>query len=468
MLGVIDVENLICLENKRIESINSPLDLDCLSDEKKIIINHDYLTGLPNRRMFEHKIESLIQSSKGKADFFSVMYLDLDRFKYINDTLGNGIANKLIQQFSSRIKRLIPETYLFARIEGDNFGIVVSDYQQSERPVALAKEILESMKNPFFVDGYELYITTSVGISSFTNGDNLDDLLKHVNAALKRAKEIGRNNYQVYSPSLKVASYKLYNLENDLHKAIEKNQFLLHFQPRVNVSTGEMISAEALLRWQHPEWGLVSPGDFIPLAEENGFIIEICDWVLNQVCQFLKEWKQSHLKVIPISINISAQRFLKSNWLPFLNETLKKTDTDPTHLEIEITETTLIRHEKEVSSAIHFLKDLGIKIALDDFGTGYSSLAYLTRYPIDTIKIDQSFISNLAKINSDEVIVKAIILMAKGLAKNVVAEGVETMEQLSFLKQHGCNEVQGYLFSKPVPENQFQSLLEKNRILKTL
>lgn len=429
---------------------------------KDVTIKHDYLTGLPNRRMFERKIDALIQSSKEWEKVFSVLYLDLDRFKIINDTLGNGIANKLLQQVSLRIKRLLHEPFLFARLDGDKFGIVLSDYQQSDLPETMAKAIIDSMKEPLFIDNYELYITTSIGITTFSNGDNPDELLKHVNAALKRAKEMGKNNYQIYSSSLKIESFKRYNLEKDLHKALEQNQLLLHFQPRVEASTGTIKSAEALIRWQHPVWGLVSPKEFIPIAEENGFIIEIGDWVFKQVCHYIKEWKQNQLKVVPISINISAQRFLKSDWIKIVNDTLKETGTDPKLIEIEITETTLIQHEKEVSLAIRCLKELGIKVALDDFGTGYSSLSYLTRYPLDTIKIDQSFISNITKNNSDEVIVKATILMAKGLEKNVVAEGVETVEQLSFLKQHGCSEIQGYLFSKPVPEKQFQSLLTKS------
>lgn len=363
---------------------------------KDITITKDYLTNLPNRRMFERKIESLIRSAKVDKKNFAVMYLDLDRFKRINETLGNGIANRLLQQFSLKIKKLLPDTSIFARLDGDKFGIVLWDYPQLNLPVTVAKDIIDSMKEPFFIDDYELFITTSIGISIFSDGDNLDELLKHASAALRRAKDIGRNQYQIFSSSLEIASFKLYNLEKDLYKAIDNNQLILHFQPRVEAPTGKMVSAEALIRWEHPEWGLVSPGEFIPLAEESGLIIEIGDWVFKQVCHHLKEWKQNNLNVVPISINISAQRFLTSDWITILNDTLKATDMDPTLLEIEITETTLIRHEKEISSAIHYLKQLGIKVALDDFGTGYSSLSYLTRYPIDTIKIDQSFIKNVA------------------------------------------------------------------------
>lgn len=412
---------------------------------KDTTIRYDYLTGLPNRRMFEDKIEALIQSSKQGEKVFSVLYLDLDRFKTINDMLGNEAANNLIQQFSLRLKRMLHHSNFLARLCGDEFGIVLSDYQQKELPETIAQAIIASMKEPFMVGDYEIYITASIGITTFSSGDTLDEVLKHTTAALSRAKKLGKNNYQIYSPSLKIESYKRYNLEKDMHKALKHGQFFLEFQPRVEATTGIIKSAEALIRWQHPVWGLVSPKEFIHLAEENGLIIEIGDWVLQQVCQYLKKWKQKKLKVVPISINISAQRFLRGDWINYVKDTLKDTGADPTLIEIEITERTLILHEKGVSTTIHCLKEMGIKVALDDFGTGYSSLSHLTRYPIDTIKIDPYFISNIDKNHSYKAIVKAAIFMAEELKKNIVAEGVETVEQLSFLKQHGCKEIQRIL-----------------------
>ncbi|MEI2400951.1 putative bifunctional diguanylate cyclase/phosphodiesterase, partial [Paenibacillus phytohabitans] len=276
-----------------------------------------------------------------------------------------------------------------------------------------------------------------------------------------RAKANGKNSYQIYSSSLNINSFKQFYLERDLKKSIESDQLVVYFQPRVDSGTGKIVSAEALVRWEHPVWGLVSPVEFIPLAEETGYIIEIGDWVLDQVCQNITKWKQQNLEVVPISVNISAQRFLRSDWKGKLGTILENNNINPSLIEIEITETTMIKHEEAVKLAIKYIKSLGVKIALDDFGTGYSSITYLKDYPIDTIKIDQSFIKHIAKTNNVETIIKSLIFLAKGLNMNVVAEGVETIEQLSFLRQQECKEIQGYIFSKPVPEKTFRNLLKK-------
>ncbi|PKG25600.1 EAL domain-containing protein [Niallia nealsonii] len=434
-------------------------------EQIKHLAYHDYLTNLPNRRMFDEKMEELVNRFEINKTDFVIMYLDLDRFNNINDTLGHSIGDKLLQQFTVRVGGLLKDNSLFARIGGDEFGIILWGYEGSDFPVTVAKNIIDCMNKPFLIDDFELYITTSVGISTFPmNGETKENLIKSADAALHRAKEIGKNNYQIYSSLLNISSYKLYALERDLRKAIENNEFFLHFQPRVDASTGTIVSAEALLRWRHPEWGIVSPREFIPLAEENGLILEIGDWVFQQVCYFIKSWEQKKLSIIPISINISAQRFLKNDFIETVKKVLKETKINPKLIEFEITETTLIHHEEAVSSALQLLKEMGISIALDDFGTGYSSLTYLKQYPIDTIKIDRSFIRNISVFGKDEMIVKSIIFLAKGLQMKVVAEGVETNEQLSFLRQQECDEIQGYLFSKPVAEKEFQSLLNKTKL----
>jgi diguanylate cyclase (GGDEF)-like protein/PAS domain S-box-containing protein len=427
----------------------------------KHLAYHDYLTDLPNRRMFDEKVKTLMESSATNKKTFAIMYMDLDRFNNINDTLGNGIADQLLQQFTQRINRLLNHSSLFARFGSDEFGVIVWDFPQSDYPVNLAKKIIDKLRNPFFVDQYELFITSSIGISTFpTDGETSEELLKNANAALYRAKENGKNNFQIYSSSLNIKSYKLFTLERDLRKALENDEFLVYFQPRVEANTGKIVSAEALIRWEHPIWGLISPKEFIPLAEENGFIIEIGDWVFKQVCHYIKEWKQSGLPIVPISINKSPKRFLRNDWNATVFNVLKETNIDPSLLEFEITETTLLQHNETVMNSINLLKEVGIKIALDDFGTGYSSLTHLEKYPIDTIKIDQSFIRNISN-HRDEMIIKSTIFLAKGLKMKVVAEGVETMEQLSFLKQQECDEIQGYLFSRPVSKKEFQDLLKR-------
>ncbi|MCR2821279.1 EAL domain-containing protein [Lederbergia panacisoli] len=426
---------------------------------------HDYLTDIPNRLLFERKIMSLIESGKGD---FSIMYLDLDRLRTINESLGHMIGDQLLKEFSQRINSILGKGSLLARIGGDEFGIVVWDYDEKSMPVLIAKKIIDSLVEPFFINDYELVMTTCVGISSFpSDGKTFEELVKNASAALHRAKDTGNNNYHIYSSSLNITSYKLHYLEKDLRKSIDNKQLLIHLQPRVDAATGRIISAEALVRWEHPVWGLVSPNEFIPLAEETGFINEIGDWVLTQVCQSIGEWKAKNLNIVPISINISAQRFLKSDWKSTITYVLEKYKTDPTLIELEITETTLIKHDRVVESAFQFLKTLGIKIALDDFGTGYSSLAYVKNFSIDTIKIDKSFIEQINKTENVEIIIKSLIFMAKGLGLSVVAEGVETIEQLTFLKQQECHEIQGYIYSKPVPKEKFQSLL-MGRILKPI
>ncbi|WP_428911882.1 EAL domain-containing protein [Niallia sp. Krafla_26] len=421
---------------------------------------HDPLTELPNRKLFDEKITSLF--SKEKKETIAVLYVNMDRFRNINNTLGHVIGDKLLKHFVQRVQELLIEKALFARIAGDEFGIILWGYKEKEFPETIAKMIIESLKQPFMVEKFELFITASIGISiTSSNEVSLEEFMKYADVALNRAKSNGKNNFHIYSPTLDIPSFKQYELERDLRKALDHNQLLIHFQPRVEASTGKIVSAEALVRWQHPVWGLVSPGEFIPLAEENGFIIDIGDWVLEKVCQSITEWKRAELPVVPISINITAQRFLRNDWKSTIIRILKETNVDPTLIEFEITETTIVKHETLVESALRFLDELGIKVALDDFGTGYSSLSHIKNLSIDTIKIDRSFVSQITKTPNVEIIIKSIIYMANALKMNVVAEGVETLEQLDFLKQQECAEIQGYIFSRPIPEKDFQDLLKR-------
>lgn len=427
--------------------------------EEKIhqLAYYDMLTGLPNNTLFYRKIEELIEINEK----FAVMHLDLDRFRNINDTIGHKIGDLVLKQFCHRMNELLIDSSLFARVNGDEFGFVLWNYEPSDFPESIAKTIIDSLKEPFKVADYELYLNASIGICTYpSNGSTLEELINNTNNALYRAKATGKNNYGIYSSTLNIPSFKKYELERDLRKSIERKELVVYFQPRVDTMTGKIVSAEALTRWLHPEWGLVSPGEFIPIAEESGFIDELGDWVINEVCQRISKWKQEELNIVPISINISAQRFLKSDWVTMLLRTLKENDVEPTLIELEITETTLIQHEKEVQFAIQYLKDLGVKVALDDFGTGFSSLTHLKDFAINTIKIDRSFVSQIAKTPNVEIIIKSLIFMARGLEMNVVAEGVETIEQLEFLRQQECAEIQGYVFCKAVPADTFESLLK--------
>ncbi|MBB6446898.1 EAL domain-containing protein [Bacillus benzoevorans] len=420
------------------------------------------LTGLPNRELFKRKLGSLIKRFSGTKQKFSVLHMDLDRFRNINDTLGHSIGDRILQQVGPRIQDLLHPSSFLAKIGGDEFGVILWDYPRSDAPEILAENILKRLREPFMIDDFELYLTASIGITSYpSGGTTFDELLKSSGIALYRAEANGKNNYQVYSATVNITTYKQFELERDLRKSIENEQLLVYFQPRVDAFSGKIVSAEALVRWKHPVWGIVSPGEFIPLAEETGFINEIGDWVLKQVCQYMAGWKERNLPLVPISINITAHRFLKNNWRKAFADPLQENHIHPSLIELEITETTLLQNDKAVEAAFQFLRAKGIRIALDDFGTGYSSLSHIKDFSIDTIKIDQSFVSQITKQADVEMIIKSLIFMAKGMDMNIVAEGVETVEQLTFLKQQECSEIQGYIFSKPVPEENFQLLLQK-------
>ncbi|WP_067728934.1 EAL domain-containing protein [Oceanobacillus damuensis] len=427
------------------------------------LTHYDYLTDLPNRSFFNEKLASLIEEDEDSGNGFSILFMDLDRFRVINNSLGDKVGNLLLRQISQRINTFLNSTSFLARIDGDEFGIILKGHNEDTKyPITIAKAIKASFDEPFVVDGQQLFITVSIGISCFpTHGNTAEELTKNAAIALYTAKEDGKNAYILYSPSINASSLHLYSLEGDLRNSIKHNELALHYQPRVETASGKIISAEALIRWEHPIHGLIQPNRFIPFAEETGFINEITDWVLKQACLHLKQWKKENISVVPISINITAQRFLKDDWKDIFTSILLETNTDPALIELEITETTMIKYEKTAESSLQFLKELGFKIALDDFGTGFSSLSYINKFPIDTVKIDRSFTRNINKSESTDVIIKTLIFMTKGLNMNLVAEGVETTEQLKFLRQQECQEIQGYLFSKPVPADTYRSLLKK-------
>lgn len=428
----------------------------------KYIANHDYLTGLPNRRMFEEQINALIASSANK-DPFAICIIDINNFKDINQSFGNKVADKLLLQYSKRISNIYINLPLLARMNGDEFGMIIKDIKQTDNLLKIAKEIISKLNEPFIIDDYEFNVSSTIGVSTYPNdGETLEELLKNANSALYRAFEKGTNRFEVFSVQ-DIRSYKATTLQRDLPKAIQNNELFIHFQPRVNTNSGKMVGAEALIRWNHPVWGYISPVEFIPIAEESGFINEIGDWIFEQVCQFLKETQDKGLPIIPISINQSAKIFLKKDWLSTIIKVLKETKVPPSLIEFEITESAFIYNNEKAKEVIDFLRTLGIKVILDDFGTGYSSLSYLMNYPIDTIKIDKSFVQNYFD-KKNETIIKSIIYLARGLNMNIVAEGVETMQQLSFLKHLDCQEIQGYLFEKPIPKLKFQQLLENSTL----
>jgi diguanylate cyclase (GGDEF)-like protein/PAS domain S-box-containing protein len=427
---------------------------------------HDSLTGLPNRRWLDEKLKKEVIAANKNNYKLAVLYLDLDRFKSINDTLGHPIGDKLLEQIAARMNKLIPSKSHLGRMGGDEFMILTPLIESVDELIEFAKNLLDNLEKPFFIGEYELYVTASAGISIYPmDGQSAEDLMKHADIALYRAKDQGRNNFQIYSTSMNARTFQSFLLEKDLRKAFIGNELELYYQPRVDSKTGEILSAEALLRWNHPQLGIVLPSEFIPLAEETGLIININKWVKRKVCEQLAKWREVGIPILPISINMHSQQFLEKDFLKNVSELLEQYQLEGKWFEFEITENTIMRNEEIVIQTFNELRRMGIKIFIDDFGTGYSSFSYLKSFKFDGIKIDRSFISNISNESENSAITSGMIKMAQYLKMIVVAEGVETEEELLFLRGQNCEQIQGFLFSKPVPPEDFERLLLKVKLL---
>ncbi|WP_243767791.1 EAL domain-containing protein [Paenibacillus agricola] len=426
---------------------------------------HDYLTDLPNRRMFEEQLEKQLIMAQFYNKKLAVLLIDLDRFKIVNDTFGHSIGDALLKQFANRLKNCLDESQTSYRLGGDEFCIVLTDMNNIHEIMSLSNKIIQITKKEFIIKGYEFNITASIGISvSPEDGSTLESLFKNADTALYFSKSQGRDQAQCYSSSLNVQSFKKFNLSNDLRKAIDKKEFFLEYMPRVDTKSTEILGAEALIRWNHPDWGLVSPTEFIPIAEETGLIVPIGEWVLREACKQNKQWQDMGLPPITVSVNFSVLQLLKQNILQTIDEIVDESGISPDRLEIEITESSFISNEKEVTQLLVELKKRKIKASLDDFGTGYSSLYLLKRLALDTIKIDKSFVEEILTDPVNRSIIECILNLAKALQMNVVAEGVETAEQYTFLKERKCDEIQGYYFSRPIDPEEFTHLL-KNKLM---
>lgn len=389
----------------------------------------DYLTELPNRISFQLEMKKLIQIGKP----FSVVILDLDRFKHINMNLGQRIADKFLQNVSQYMIDYLSEDYRLARIGGDKFGIFLQKMQAEDEVKAFVSNLIRYLNTSFIIDKQEIHLTASAGISSYPeHGKTADTLLKSAELALSQAKKIGRKKFVLFSPDIENQFTKQYYIERDLRNALEENQFELLFQPRVEAKTGKIVKAEALLRWNHPILGPLTPEEFIPLAEEIGLIYRMTNWVMNEVAQFIEQVKETEVPIVPISVNISSNYFLQKDWKEHLNTLLDKTHIHPSLIEFEITESTRIHHEEKMQSDLEFLREKGFSIALDDFGKGFSSISHIQKFPIQTIKIDQSFTEDVVTSQKTNRLVKSLIVLAKNLNLDIVAEGVETKEQLDF------------------------------------
>ncbi|XIH35022.1 hypothetical protein C1N70_23065 [Cytobacillus firmus] len=412
---------------------------------------HDPLTNLPLRRLAEKELQRLLL----KSEKFAIFYIGIDRFKYINDILGHTLADEVLIQVALRLRYFQEKGCFVSRIAGDEFMIIFPIHSRKEA-IQGAEEILSKLRKPFRIDSYEIPLQASIGISTFPeDGDTHIDLIKNAHAALHRGKEAGGRSIQVYTKNSDQKTKRVFEIEGGLQKALNNEEFILHYQPKMDIQSGRMVGAEALIRWQHPEHGLLSPGEFISIAEKTGLILDIGDWVLKQACVQLKLWMNDGYPVVPISINISPQRFLKYDLVNYITSTLEFLQIPPALLELEITETHFLYNEEKVNSIVQELRELGIRIALDDFGTGFSSLTHLKDFQIDTLKIDRSFIKEIETHKNHATLVESIIFLSDRLGIDVIAEGVETQKQLEFLKATQCKYVQGYVFSKPLPVEEF-------------
>jgi len=430
-----------------------------IQDMNAYLAHHDDLTTLPNRRWMARKTrEALEQIDNGDQKMLAILLIDLDRFKSINDTLGHQIGDKLLEEMGRRILASIDNKKHFAcRMGGDEFMILCSDVTREEEVHDIADRFLQQLENPIYIEEYELLITASIGICLYpTGGIDTVDLMKNADIALYKAKDLGRNMYQIYDPSMNKRSYQSFLLERDLRKAIMNDEFIVHLQPRVDALTGKTVSAEALIRWMHPELGLVSPGEFIPLAEESGLIIPMGKWMKRKVCEKLVEWREAGVPLIPISVNISSKRFIQKDFASEIRDLLDEFQLEGKWLEIEITENSIMRNEQQVFQTLHELKMLGVKIYIDDFGTGYSSFNYLKTFHLDGVKIDRSFIQNISSESENASITTAMIKVAQHLKLEVIAEGVETKEELDYLLEQNCHYIQGYYFGRPCASEEFE------------
>ena len=425
---------------------------------------YDPLTNLPNRMLFKDRLEQAMTHAHRNKQSLGVIILDLDRFKNINETLGHVLGDRLLVAVAERLLASMQEGETMARFGGDEFTLLLPQVNQVDEATQHAQKIIEILAEPFKIDNHELHLTNSMGIAFYPDdGENAEVLLKNAETAMYRAKEQGRNNFQLYASVMNVSAFKQLLMENSLRRALEKEEFVVHYQPQIDLASRKMVGVEALVRWQHPDLGLVFPTEFIGLAEDTGLIVPIGEWMIKKVCQQNKKWQDMGLPKVCISVNLSARQFQQRNLVTSIAKVISETGIDPQYVGFEITESIAMKNADFTISALNELQKMKTHLSLDDFGTGYSSLSYLKRFPLETLKIDRSFVRDIATDPNDAAIVTAVIALAHSLKLSVVAEGVETEGQIAFLKSHQCDQVQGYYFSHPLSEDQFFRMLKETK-----
>jgi diguanylate cyclase (GGDEF)-like protein len=445
-------------------------------EEIRLLAFYDGLTGLANRILFRDRLEQAIAAATRNNQIFALLYLDLDHFKRVNDTLGHHIGDLLLKNVAETLRQNLRRSdtvarlsmdydSMIARLGGDEFTILLSDIKDTESAAVVARHLLQAIPAVYDCDGYDVSVTTSIGISVFPqDGTTAEMLLKNADSAMYQAKDSGRNNYQFYEESLNLAAMERFSIEKDIRRALYKEEFILYYQPQIDLATRKIVGAEALIRWFHPEKGMIPPDGFIPIAEDSDLIIGINRWVLQAACKQMSEWKEAGLPSVKVGVNLSGYKFVNQNIVQSIKDALETVRFEGNDLEVEITENVLMQDTDDTVSILNQIKALGVTMTLDDFGTGYSSLGYLTSFPFDAIKIDRSFVTECPKKPDNLVIVRTIIAMGHSLEKRVVAEGIETEEELELIKGYGCDEAQGYYFSPPVPPDTFAELLARETL----
>ena len=429
---------------------------------------HDVLTDLPNRMLLQDRLEQAIEVAQRQDRPLALMYMDLDRFKHINDSLGHTVGDQLLQSVARRLMECVRQSDTVSRQGGDEFVLLLPLIEHAEDAALAAQKMLAALTQSHHVAGHDLHISVSIGISIYPDdGRDAQTLIKCADTAMYYAKESGRNNYKFFEPEMNARAVQRQIIEASLRRALEAQEFVLFYQPKINLESGTIVGVEALIRWQHPERGLLSPAEFVSIAEDCGLILPIGRWVLREACRQGQAWRLEGLPPITVAVNTSALEFRAKDFLANLRSTLAETGLEPRYLELELTESVLMRDAESADSVLHALAEMGVKLAIDDFGTGYSSLSYLRRFPIDALKIDQSFVKHMSGNPDDATIVSAVISMGKSLKQRVIAEGVETPEQYGFLRAQLCDEGQGFYFGRPVPAKSLATMLQAGLSLNT-
>jgi diguanylate cyclase (GGDEF)-like protein len=447
-------------------TLAAALDHRCTQDRLAYLAQFDTLTGLPNRTMYIERLSQALRQANGGKSSVGVLFVDVDRFKSVNDELGHSGGDGVLVRVAGRLQRCVRPTDTVARLSGDEFALLLEHMTTPEEAAMVSERVIASLAKPFRVHGHEVYVSASLGISiSPTDGSDPDALLKNADMAMYRAKQAGRNTYRYFLPEMNACAAERLRTETELRGALARREFVLHYQPKACIQTGLISGFEALLRWNHPQRGLVSPNEFISILEETGLINEVGEWVVRQACEQIRAWQSDGLEACPVAINLSARQFNQNGLDTSIARVLKETRIDPNLLEFELTESMLMSDSEDAVRVLDNMKKCGIRLSVDDFGTGYSSLAYLRRFPLDSLKIDRAFIRHITTDSGEATIAKAIISLAHNLKLRVVAEGVETQAQLDFLREHDCDEMQGYLFARPMSADDCARALAEGRRL---